>query len=519
MNAQEPSKAMTLAVSTLVALASGSNYVRSSYAPQLGERLRISSTKLNAIGIAGNIGVYLSGPFWGHLIDLQGPRIPLAAASILSCTGYGFICIMYLHSGPFIAAEDHQNGGGSLSTIGLGLALCSMCMTGCGATAGLMSGLTSVARNFPPRTRASATSVCIAGYGLSAFLFASVFRAACRGSVSAFLAVLAVGTGLPMGLGSLTLKRTTLSDRTGIDTSNHYHRIVTSGDTDAGEGWHIDTVRDDRLENARPAEDATESILGEDEVSAEVCITETIDVPSAPRVRSPGAKGMKLLEETDFWLFFVILMLLAGTGLVYINNIGTIVATLTRPTDGVTPFEANNITSKHQALQVSLISISNCIGRLVMGCASDYTQNTFHLSRRLFLVPIGLSFAVSQVLAHDTDAIEGLWKTSLTLGFAYGCIFSLLPMIVLEAFGIMHFAANWGIVSIAPAVGGNLGNLLFGSIYDSHTESIDLPIYHSICKLRQDCYIEVFSWTFKCCLIAGLLGGVAVWRGPWCYTR
>ena len=96
--------------------------------------------------------------------------------------------------------------------------------------------------------RASATSVCIAGYGLSAFLFASVFRAACRGSVSAFLVVLAVGTGLPMGLGSLTLKRTTLSDKTGIDTSNHYHRIVTSGDTDAGESWHIDTVRDDRLE-------------------------------------------------------------------------------------------------------------------------------------------------------------------------------------------------------------------------------------------------------------------------------
>jgi hypothetical protein len=27
------------------------------------------------------------------------------------------------------------------------------------------------------------------------------------------------------------------------------------------------------------------------------------------RVRSPGARGMKLLEETDFWLFFVILML------------------------------------------------------------------------------------------------------------------------------------------------------------------------------------------------------------------
>lgn len=59
--------------------------------------------------------------------------------------------------------------------------------------------------------------------------------------------------------------------------------------------------------------------------------------------------------------------LVAGTGLVYINNIGTIVATLTRSMDGVTPFQSENATSRNQALQVSLISISNCIGRLVIG--------------------------------------------------------------------------------------------------------------------------------------------------------
>jgi ribosomal protein L36 len=47
------------------------------------------------------------------------------------------------------------------------------------------------------------------------------------------------------------------------------------------------------IQNARPAEDATESILDEDEVSAEVCITETIDVPSAPRLVSSCRAGRR----------------------------------------------------------------------------------------------------------------------------------------------------------------------------------------------------------------------------------
>ena len=58
---------------------------------------------------------------------------------------------------------------------------------------------------------------------------------------------------------------------------------------------------------------------------------------------------------------------MAGTGLVYINNIGTIVSTLWR--EGDRPGEKNDVgtVSQSQALQVSIISIWNCLGRLVMG--------------------------------------------------------------------------------------------------------------------------------------------------------
>lgn len=41
---------------------SGSNYVYSAYAPQLATELVISSTQVNLIGLAGNLGMYLAGP-------------------------------------------------------------------------------------------------------------------------------------------------------------------------------------------------------------------------------------------------------------------------------------------------------------------------------------------------------------------------------------------------------------------------------------------------------------------------
>jgi ribosomal protein L36 len=58
------------------------------------------------------------------------------------------------------------------------------------------------------------------------------------------------------------------------------------------------------IQNARPAEDPTESILGEDEISVEVCITDMIDVPSAPRLVSsyPGARRRKKFENPEIIL-------------------------------------------------------------------------------------------------------------------------------------------------------------------------------------------------------------------------
>lgn len=65
----------SLLCSFLVALSAGSNYGFSSYSPQLQERLALTSTQINIVGVMGNVGVYLSGPFWGRLVDKRGPKV------------------------------------------------------------------------------------------------------------------------------------------------------------------------------------------------------------------------------------------------------------------------------------------------------------------------------------------------------------------------------------------------------------------------------------------------------------
>lgn len=59
---------------------------------------------------------------------------------------------MYLYPQLFINSDGIETKDGSLTASGLIIALISMGMTGLGATAGLLSGLTSVARSYPAST-------------------------------------------------------------------------------------------------------------------------------------------------------------------------------------------------------------------------------------------------------------------------------------------------------------------------------------------------------------------------------
>jgi MFS family permease len=275
---------LLLAAATTVSLSSGTNYVFSAYAPQLALRLHLTSTQLNLIGIAGNLGVYTSGPIWGIFIDRNGPRGVLACAAGLVLAGYGGIRYLYLSGG----TTEKKASTGTVWA----LALC-MLMTGYAASAGLNSSLNTVARSFPSSSRATASGITLAGFGLSAFLFSTLAHVVFPGRIEAFLGLLAVGTAMGMIVGVVGVRP--------------IHQIQEEGYVPVDEEETFGDspeVRSLALTRSRSTEIiATPSSLAhEEDLETDKNLVETHVVPVE-------ITGTQLFSNLDFWIMTAILTL------------------------------------------------------------------------------------------------------------------------------------------------------------------------------------------------------------------
>lgn len=258
------------------------------------------------------------------------------------------------------------------------------------------------------------------------------------------------------------------------------------------------------------------------------------DVPTNDTGReSKIVSGSDLLRQTDFWILFAILGLLSGTGLCFINNIGLVTVTLS----GLDSLPAE--VARKQASLVSLLSVANCLGRLLSGFTSDHFLHHAppHLrcGRAWWLVPIASLFFLSQLLASSTYYVEGLTGLALPTmltGAAYGAMFGLTPVLILEWFSIERFSTNNGLLMVAPALGGPITNYVFGAIYDSHvlhsptalltSTSVDklakraasVMAADKLCTLGRDCYAGAFHLTaFMSLCAVGLAVVVGIRRG------
>ncbi|KIJ58855.1 hypothetical protein HYDPIDRAFT_101889 [Hydnomerulius pinastri MD-312] len=439
---------ITLLGSVLVALSSGTNYVEHlAYAPQLGARLHVSHTQLNVIGLAGNVGVYSSGPVWGRIVDLRGPRIPLIGASICLLLGYSGIKRIY---------DDGVGGGTTVSALHFAVLVMCGFMTGLGGNAGLGAAVNTTAKSFPDTARATTTGLVLSGFGLSAFWFSMLAHLLFPGDTSAFLLILALGTAIPMLVGLFIVRPIPLPP-----SSSSARHDVTDG---RGRGEGKDGL--------------------------------------------PNIYGKQLWLTPDFYLIFTIMGICSGTGIMYINNVGSISQALYAKAN---PIYDDLEASKWQAAQVSTVSIGNFAGRILIGLISDFTRNRLHLPRAYCLCIVSSLFIVSQAFAIGITSVQSLWMASALLGLAYGSLFGICPTIVIEWFGLAHLSENWGYASLAPLVGGNLFSLMFGRNLDAHAPNQDTRGSLSTrCFDGRGCYVSSLEVTIVACFVAL---GLSVWAG------
>ncbi|CCM06575.1 uncharacterized protein FIBRA_08853 [Fibroporia radiculosa] len=470
------------------------------------------------------------------------------------------------------------DGVSSLNFFGICMLAFLSFLTGIGGNGGLVSGMNSTAKSWPDRARATMNGIVISGFGLSAFLFSTIAHIAFPGNTSDFLLVLAIGTSLPMVLGfflvhPIPLPYSELNHSTsddGLDdafdsqasitaappplfqqeNNSHTHLLSPSLLAVEDDGELSDGPVDEEVGFRHPAREATassdyfvrpagESMALSPTRGGRTRSRSTFSVSRrslrnaelmSAHLDGPNVHGKGLFTSTDFWVLFTITALLSGTGLMYINNVGSISQAL---------FAAGNpnydeaTAAQWQATQVSIVSVMNCLGRFCIGILADFSKTFLRLPRSFCITLIACVFVVSQVTCFYIDTVQNLWKASALLGLAYGAMFGLFPTIVIEWFGLPHFSENWGFVALAPMLGSNVLSIAFGRNLDAHaspsaptsnaTAHPGLASHAGIlaraglpserqCFDGRACYVDSIRLTIGACCLALGLALYAGWR-------
>ncbi|KAK8207047.1 major facilitator superfamily domain-containing protein [Phyllosticta capitalensis] len=491
---------LSVVAATSVALACGTNYAYSAWAPQFADRLQLSATQSNLIGVAGNIGMYASGIPTGMLVDSKGPRPAGFLGSILIFAGY------------FPLKKAYDNGPGSMNMFLLSFL---SFLTGLGSSGAFSAALKTAATNWPNH-RGTATAFPLAAFGLSAFFFTTISRVVFPGNTSGLLMLLACLTfGMAfVGTFFLQLVSPQSASYSAVPTGENgvvTHRPRKSRESDffgglPEEGERINllypTDQEAPIIPSSSMQSEATSLLSELTASEE---SKSINQVTASEVEDEsshrtGISGMTLIRTLTCWQLFSVLGLLTGIGLMTINNIGHDTTALWSHYDDSASKE---FISHAQLTQVSIISVGSFLGRLGSGIGSDFIVKQLGLSRFWCLIISALIFTVGQFVAMNIEDPNHLWMLSGLTGLAYGALFGVFPSIVADAFGVHVMTQNWGFMTLSPVVSGNIFNLCYGSIYDH--QSVELEGGERECTKGLSCYRAAYGFTFAASLIGLLL--------------
>jgi OFA family oxalate/formate antiporter-like MFS transporter len=111
---------------------------------------------------------------------------------------------------------------------------------------------------------------------------------------------------------------------------------------------------------------------------------------------------------------------------------------------------------------LALLAIFNALGRIVWGSVSQ------RLGARRTLVTISLLQALMIVALIELGSkVWTLEVAACWVGFHFGGNLALFPLLTAEYFGTKNLGANYGLVFTAYGVGGVLGPMLAGGVWDT----------------------------------------------------
>ncbi|KAF4981382.1 hypothetical protein FZEAL_2812 [Fusarium zealandicum] len=510
----------------ICALCSGSIVVFSLYAPLFQSRLHYTQFQVNAVAIAGSIALYLPISIVGYICDRVG-LAPLAlVGGFLFGGGYGIAAGVYRkldlqyreHGG------HHSEGDWSLplmmvAFVCIGVATCCL----------YMAAVSSCAKNFGKgRYRGLALATPITAFGLSPMwlsqagsrLFTETRPDGSKGDLDVFrfflfLAVLLFAMGI---LGTFTLRVVDEDDL--IDEA--IEQLEQSGLLDGSQLL------------GRP-ERSYGAVGAADDMENSSLLDPSKDDAKRKKNWVLNAETRQFLADRTMWPFALAFLFIVGPGEAFINNLGTIIGTLTPPmSEGL----------RHQtsaATHVSIFGVTNTMSRIFIGTLTDllapspqtqHVQTTqtrsaissrFAVSRVAFmaffaaLLSLGLLILASGLVQNHA---ERFWLVSGLVGAGYGAIFSLTPLMVTIIWGVENFATNFGIIGMLPALGSTFWGLVYSAVYEegannSRSAPVDGDKGDLFCY-GQQCYAATYwAETATVWIAVGLLLWAWKGRGGW----
>ncbi|KAJ2231567.1 hypothetical protein H4R99_002745, partial [Coemansia sp. RSA 1722] len=520
----------------------GTVYLFSTYGPGLSRQLHLTSTQSNIVAISANYGLLLSGPMFGWAADTLGPRILSAFAAVGSFTAFSALAYTYSGALPFP------------SWLILSL---YMVIIGISCQAVNMSAITVTTRNFK-QNRGTAVSLCLGFFGLSPFVLSHVntifFASGEKPDVFGFLRFLSFIGLVTSSLASLSLSvvgfgpsryRRDIPDGFIAENSSEYNSSVVSDEQDdfaaADEERGLLPASDaaaatniDAGANANAGSDAHPSYsaiikanLGNDRSGAGAIASANTPsssrsvaaaTPATAATASSNANnivdgvdydtarnlgGMDYIRDPEAQLLALVLLLCAGIGVFYNNNVGTIVnAMYHSSTPDPDPSAAQRLINYH----VSAVSLGSFLGRLSIGFISDTCKRLWRLPRSGILVVVAFGSVLSQVVVGTAENLHLLLVGSMLTGFSYGLMFGFVPSLVSIWFGTKHFGSNWGVTGILVGFCGQGLGAYFGYVYDSN-----LPDQDPTKCYRGSCYRDAFVLSSGVSLL-GLLTAIVLAR-------
>lgn len=168
------------------------------------------------------------------------------------------------------------------------------------------------------------------------------------------------------------------------------------------------------------------------------------DAKKAAAPASRNYSWSEMLKKRQFYLLWIIYLLSATAGLMLIAHMASIAGT--------------QAAWKAGFILVVVLSAFNALGRVVGGFLSD------KIGRKSALILVLLLQAVNMFIFTYYNTIPSLVIGASLAGLAYGSLFSLMPSITADFFGIKNMGVNYGLIFTGWGIAAVIGPILGGVV-------------------------------------------------------